>query len=90
LALSSTEAFANSNSIQMYPSSAVKQSLPGGVTFEIVKIFADGNDVFTIVTSKGDGVEISVGHHQVVIDGKVKEMHIFDYSHIWAMTLKQM
>ena len=90
MALSSTEAFANSNSIQMYPSSAVKQSLPGGVIFEIVKIFANVNYVFTIVTIKGDGVEISVGDHQVVLDCKVKEMHIFNYSHMWAMTLKQM
>ena len=45
---------------------------------------------FTMGTIKADGLEMSVGHHHVVEDGKVKEMHIFDDSQKWAMTLKPM
>ena len=68
----------------------VGKHFPEGVAIEIAKMFADGNDVFTMGTIRGDGVEMSVGHHHVVVDGKIKEMHIFDDSHKWAMTLKPM
>lgn len=68
----------------------VGKHFPDGLSFEKVKMFAEGSDVFTMGTIKGDGVEMSVGHHHVVVDGKVTEMHIFDDSHKWAMTLKPM
>ena len=53
-------------------------------------MFAEGNDVFTMGTITAGRLEMSVGHHHVVVDGKVKEMHIFDDSQKWAMTLKPM
>lgn len=68
----------------------VGKHFPDGVAFEKVKMFAEGNNVFTMGTIKADGLEMSVGHHHVVEDGKVKEMHIFDDSQKWAMTLKPM
>lgn len=58
------------------------------VSGEPVKMFAEGNNVFMMVHINGDTWTMSAGHHHVVEDGKIKEIHIFDDPQKWAMTLK--
>ena len=45
---------------------------------EPVKMIAEGENDFTLMNIKGNSLDMSAGHHHVVVDGKITEFHIFD------------
>ena len=66
----------------------VGKHFPDNVSGEPVKMIAEGENVFTLMNIKGNSLDMSAGHHHVVVDGKITEFHIFDDSQKWALTLK--
>ena len=66
----------------------VGKHFPDNTAGEPVRMIAEEGNVFTLMSIKGENLDMSAGHHHVVVDGEITEFHIFDDSQKWAMTLK--
>ena len=53
-----------------------------------VNMICDGNQVFTQLHAKAEGMDANVGHFHKLVDGKIKEMWIYDDSQQMAQAMK--
>ena len=51
-------------------------------------MIAEGDQVFTQLLAKADGVDANFGHYHKVVDGKIKEFWIYDDSQKMAHAMK--
>ena len=51
-------------------------------------MIAEGNQVFTQLHAKADGMDANFGHYHKIEDGKIKEFWIYDDSQKMAHTMK--
>tara|TARA_B100000941_G_scaffold102077_1_gene71469 strand:+ start:332 stop:703 length:372 start_codon:yes stop_codon:yes gene_type:complete len=53
-----------------------------------VNMIAEGDQVFTQIHAKADGLEADFGHFHKIVDGKIKEFWIYDDSQKMAHVMK--
>ena len=51
-------------------------------------MIAEGDQVFTQIHAKADGLEADFGHFHKIVDGKIKEFWIYDDSQKMAHVMK--
>ena len=53
-----------------------------------VNMIAEGDQVFTQIHAKADGLEADFGHFHKIVDGKIKEFWVYDDSQKMAHVMK--